>query len=276
MGGDVPPKRGLTICKKSNSPYGRGCSGQGGQHGRSDHEFPVWAGMFRTDAQPLGRPERIPRMGGDVPPTRLLDRHAGRNSPYGRGCSAARGSCPSPLGEFPVWAGMFRCNFRERFPSRRIPRMGGDVPPCSSAAVRYVMNSPYGRGCSAYCANSTAHHAEFPVWAGMFRCRAWPRPHLRRIPRMGGDVPPIVRLPASPLLNSPYGRGCSGPPTDVAGQQGEFPVWAGMFRSWFRLTPANMRIPRMGGDVPGTNCLVDSPTVNSPYGRGCSVVSGSS
>ena len=231
MGGDVPAHAYHIGRSGSNSPYGRGCSGGHSCLTFPRPEFPVWAGMFRRRN---GRPDsgqRIPRMGGDVPPHSYAVAAAGLNSPYGRGCSGQPWHQQRPCGEFPVWAGMFRSDVDLVDQMNGIPRMGGDVPRECHGLQVVLWNSPYGRGCSDRAVDLLQSHAEFPVWAGMFRASSSSSPARVRIPRMGGDVPSWATPRCRWAPNSPYGRGCSGSGSPALRLRAEFPVWAGMFRT---------------------------------------------
>ena len=147
--GDVPLRFPLNQRFSLFSPHTRGCSEKFSNLKLFVKVFPAYAGMFLVAPAAYSARSGFPRIRGDVP-----QRTAGTNrvapfSPHTRGCSYSTPKSFHSLRVFPAYAGMFRWLTAARIPSKRFPRIRGDVPRCLWGRLNAPWFSPHTRGCSA-------------------------------------------------------------------------------------------------------------------------------
>ena len=145
--------------------------------------------MFLPHHPHVFKPQRFPRVRGDVPLPGACPRSSRLFSPRARGCSAIRDLITAAQTVFPACAGMFpflRTATRQHI---SFPRVRGDVP-CSCFRHRTEDQfSPRARGCSLMDATLRAINVVFPACAGMFRKRKANTVTAACFPRVRGDVP---------------------------------------------------------------------------------------
>ena len=71
----------------------------------------------------------------------------------------------------------------------------------------------------------------FPACAGMYRIKARIAAENLGVPRMRGDVPPVLDVVWVLLACSPHARGCTFSSNGYTSVPSVFPACAGMYRS---------------------------------------------
>ena len=96
------------------------------------------------------------------------------------------------------------------------------------------------------------------------------RGRQRSFPRIRGDVPASARMGEPGSSFSPHTRGCSWPPSPSRRLGKVFPAYAGMFLFVRLAMLSRRRFPRIRGDVPAAEHIIDSFSMFSPHTWGCS------
>ncbi len=267
-GGDGPYSGCLLWGSNPAPPRRRGWTRPCDHDGHPAGGSPAQAGMDPPPPPGLTRTRRLPRAGGDGPCPSAPIQVPQRAPPRRRGWTQRRLTRRGSARGSPAQAGMDprRCGRCEA--SVRLPRAGGDGPFRWTVVHGLSLAPPRRRGWTEFSPQLGREHDGSPAQAGMDRWRpacARPRP---RLPRAGGDGPPI-----SPVTNEPKGA----PPRrrgwtldrgrQPAGADGS-PAQAGMDPQRARWRRGASRLPRAGGDGPIEGIDWKKGTAAPPRRRG--------
>ncbi len=250
VGGDRP----WSPCREHRSaeapPRGRGSTRPGLLLAPFDGGSPAWAGIDpRSRARSRRRP-RLPRVGGDRP-WRMRRRFSGLPAPpRGRGSTRRERARAVGAHGSPAWAGIDPATTRRRRASTGLPRVGGDRPYAVIDTAYVTVAPPRGRGSTRGHDRLPRRLLGSPAWAGIDPLVLRALVGARRLPRVGGDRPPVGNPAPDPTRAPPRGRGSTLARLDVAARYDGSPAWAGIDRGARGSSPLALWLPRVGGDRP--------------------------
>ncbi len=199
---------------------------------------------------------------------RVAGPHVPSAPPRGRGSTQRGGRVHARSVGSPAWAGIDHLRAGEDGGAHRLPRVGGDRPRKRPARVRFLTAPPRGRGSTPHWIDSSRSSIGSPAWAGIDPGR-WPAPRSgRRLPRVGGDRPRVRTDHWVYGLAPPRGRGSTSPRVDHVGVDRGSPAWAGIDPRRALALRRSSRLPRVGGDRPGSPTRAMLASAAPPRGRG--------
>ena len=188
MGGDGPWRRCTSGHGFPASPRGRGWTLEKVHVWTWISGFPAWAGMDPATSPRSCTTSRLPRVGGDGPPSSSDSRREDAASPRGRGWTPQHPHDHVQRVGFPSWAGMDPLPRPTPGAKTRLPRVGGDGPVRSPTRASPSVASPRGRGWTPEEAADPGRGPGFPRVGGdgpqAFRRLKSPY----RLPRVGGGT----------------------------------------------------------------------------------------
>ena len=200
--GDGPDPRAPVSGVRAAPPPARGWPRLFGAVKWAWRGSPACAGMAPLQAGARHRPQRLPRLRGDGPPTGRGATHTAAAPPPARGWPR-----PTHDGVFrnsgsPACAGMAPARHPRRHGPRRLPRLRGDGPVFLGIGEGGGMAPPPARGWPPLHHFLPHRGGGSPACAGMAPAGFPPMPNARRLPRLRGDGP-SASLPDRPQRRAP-------------------------------------------------------------------------
>lgn len=211
--------RGFLGAMPVEPAFGRGC--------------PARAGIFLERASESISEKRLPRMRGDFPVDRAIERRARRVAPHTWGFSGGERvrafvaiGCPAPSGIFLVARTCSRL-------CTRFPRTRGDFPFQTADSPENRRVAPHARGSSFLFQKVLGVLPGCPVCAGIYHDQVDYERLLRRLPRCRGDLS-MMSKPTEPHETvTPYMRGSTGEKRDLRVEKAGYPARVGIFPGGF-------------------------------------------
>ncbi len=268
VGGDRPIAVFLIHVAKAAPPRGRGSTRRGCALRASGCGSPAWAGIDPHAASSASSLAWLPRVGGDRPKTRGVAASSREAPPRGRGSTPRDDPTASRGGGSPAWAGIDPKRSTAVSARVGLPRVGGDRPVTRVAHVAADLAPPRGRGSTRDALQALIEDVGSPAWAGIDPDALVKAMTRVRLPRVGGDRPPVTHVATLEASAPPRGRGSTRRERyGVRGALGS-PAWAGIDPLRRCSSDGSARLPRVGGDRPCSVITADSSKGAPPRGRG--------